>query len=325
MTYDMHVHVAELDRHDQTDHFLRKRPNRYVRLFLKRLGLDAQALGEANINAVMHEQIAEWMNESSVDRFVLLAMDGVYDRDGRFDSQSTAWMTDNDFVATMADEHRRMLFGSSIHPYRKDAVAQLGRLVTRGACLVKWIPSAQQIRLDDPLCEPFYEAMADHGLPLLVHTGNEHTSSRTRNEWNDPSLLVHPLRRGVKVIAAHCGAQMYLHERCFFKTFVRMAMDHEHLYGDLSAFGIPTRLKTLRAIQRNSAVLGKVVYGSDFPAIVMVRWFLFSLGWRGMKALLREKNPFEQAYQFMQRLEMPDEVFTRAGSILKTREVRGAI
>ena len=104
-----------------------------------------------------------------------------------------------------------------IHPYRRDALSELERLAGRGACLIKWLPGAQNIRPDDPRCFTFYEAMAHLQIPLLCHTGNEHTLKAFPDELNDPRRLVPALERGVTVIAAHCGARLFLHEQCHLR------------------------------------------------------------------------------------------------------------
>jgi hypothetical protein len=134
---------------------------------------------------------------------------------------------------------------------------------------------------------------------------------------NDPALLLHPLRRGVTVIAAHCGARVYLHEPCYFGTFCRMALEHERLYGDLGAFGIPTRIPLLRRLQARPDLLAKVVYGSDFPAFVMPRSMLFWIGLRATRELIRQRNPLQSLRLLLQKLEFPETLFTRAGRLLR--------
>lgn len=313
----MHVHIAESRGQAATERFLLQKPNWYLRMFLKHLGISADVLAQPGGDQTLEGALLGWMSTCSIKRFVVLAMDGACDDEGRPDPQGTSWVTRNEYVADLAERYPAVLFGASVHPYRADAAAALEEAIRRGACLVKWIPSTQNIRLDDPRCVPFYELLAQHGIPLLTHCGNEHVSSRTRNQWNDPALLVHPLRRGVKVIAAHCGARLFLHERCYFKAFCRVAREHEHCYGDLSAFGVITRIPALRHIQRTPQLLAKVLYGSDFPAFVMPRSFVFAIGVKAMGEVLRETNPLEQPYQLMRKMDLPDAVFTRAGKILR--------
>ena len=56
----------------------------------------------------------------------------------------------------------------------------------------------------------FWERMAESKLPLLAHTGGEHTLPVVRPEFADPRILTLPLECRVTVIAAHCGACMVI-------------------------------------------------------------------------------------------------------------------
>jgi len=286
-------------------------------MLLRQFGLGREALRRPDVCEKFQQTLLDWIRGSSIDRAVLLAMDGVYDGEGRLQAKKTSWITDNDFVADLADAEDSVLFVASIHPYRHDALDQFERLARRGACLVKWIPSAQRIRLDDPRCFAFYEGLAEYGIPLLVHTGNEHIAAWGRNAWNHPDLLRDALVRGVTVIAAHCGARLFLHERCYFRAFCRMALQHERLFGDISAFGLPTRIPMLRKLQSDDRLLSKVLYGSDFPVTTMPRWFLLSIGLSGVRQVVDVKNPLERSYRLMREMGLPDAVFTRAGRLLR--------
>lgn len=317
MLYDVHVHVAQLGSHEATDRFLLHRPNLYARMFLRQLGISAGTFADPQINVWIRQRLLDWVSHCSINRFVLLAMDGAFDPRGQPIPHQTRWVVDNGFVADLAQAHPSLLFGASVHPYRRDALDELRQMAERGACMVKWIPSAQRIHMGDARCTPFYELLAHLGLPLLVHTGNEHASGGGPNRWNDPLLLRYPLSRGVKVIAAHCGARIYLHERCYFKSFCRMALEHEHLYGDLAAFGIPTRITAIRTLQRNPKLMAKIVYGSDFPAVPMARSFVLSIGRQAVREILHEANPLQRPYLLMKKMDVPDEVFCRVGKLLR--------
>jgi hypothetical protein len=96
-----------------------------------------------------------------------------------------------------------------------------------------------------------------------------------------------------------------------------MALEHANFYGDLSAFGIITRVRPLRIILNDPALLSKVVYGSDFPAWTMPLSCLGHFGLSRALALRRVRNPFDQAVQLMQAAEVPDEVFSRAAELIR--------
>jgi predicted TIM-barrel fold metal-dependent hydrolase len=109
------------------------------------------------------------------------------------------------------------------------------------------------------------KTLAHFQIPLLCHTGVEHTLKAFPNTLNDPRRLLPALERGVTVIAAHCGTRIFLHEKSYLKTWREMALKHEHFYGDISAFGVVTRLWLLGHLLKSPALTAKLVFGSDFP------------------------------------------------------------
>lgn len=316
MTYDLHVHLAGTDR-ERHGNAIGPRQSPVLHYLLRRLGLSAAALREPGADVRLRDWLTQWIGQGSLDRVVVLALDAVHRRDGSRDDAATRMLTSNDFVADLAERHPRVLFGASVHPYRRDAIAELERVAARGACLVKWIPSGQGIAPDDPACFPFYAALARHGLPLLSHTGKEHTLAAFPSALNHPCRLQPALERGVTVIAAHCGARLFLHDCSHFRPWCAMALQYERFYGDISAFAVITRCGALSHLQRHPQLLDKIVYGSDFPAPALPWHLVHRLGWRQARALSAVDNPLERAYLTMRSLGLPPEVFTRAGQLLR--------
>jgi predicted TIM-barrel fold metal-dependent hydrolase len=318
MIYDIHAHAAGMIS-GQNGNYLcpRNRMNLPLRILLKRMHQLIPRETAASVDEEINRMTRSWIAESKVDCVVLLALDGVYDRNGRQELERTQIIVSNDFVAEMADGDTKLLFGASIHPFRKDALEELDRVVQRGACLIKWLPSTQNIPPDDPLCFPFYERMAHHGIPLLSHTGIEHTLREFDDSLNDPARLTKALEREVTVIAAHCGTRMFLHEQSYFKQWVRMAKEHENFYGDLSAFCLPIHGGPLQRILNDSELLSKVLYGSDFPLSAMPMWYAHRLGWRQAMRMRKMANPFDKTLLMMQELGTPDKVFSRAEKLLR--------
>lgn len=145
MKIDMHVHLADIEALLADKR--RRRPF-LLRRFLDRAGRRAAAdqaslEGPQKVNATEAwiSSLAGWVEESQLDKIVVLALDAVFDESGRPCPEETVLHVDNEFVCSVAAEHPNFMFGASIHPYRKDAVEELGRLVKRGACLIKWLPS----------------------------------------------------------------------------------------------------------------------------------------------------------------------------------------
>jgi uncharacterized protein len=314
MKIDLHVHVADLES------LLKKRkagslsnPTGFLSNILRTASTTCASPPESTdgINERCFRQLAVWVRESSLDAIVLLALDAVYDESGLPRHEETVFYVENEFVCSVANRFQEFIFGASIHPYRRDAVQELERLVKKGACLVKWIPSGQYIEPDNPKCFPFYEALAHLRIPLLSHTGVEHTLGIRRAQYNHPNRLVPALEKGVTVIAAHCGVHLFLHEPSYFNAWATLARRYEHLYGDSAAFPIVTRITSLRRILKDPALQTKLLYGSDYPGIPSPFW-CWQLGFGKMRELASIKNPLLRNLSVMQALDMPPEVLERA-------------
>ena len=169
-------------------------------------------------------------------------------------------------------------FGASIHPYRRDAVAELERCVKAGAVLCKWLPITQGFDPADPLCYPFYEALAHYRIPLLSHTGWEHVLPRIDPTVAAPARLVPALERGVTVIAAHSGTGAVPGEGSYLREFLRLAREHERLYGDTAGMNLPSRWRSYEALLTDNVAREKLVHGSDWPVPAFPRPWRH--GWR---------------------------------------------
>ena len=260
-------------------------------------------------------KFANWVRDSRFDKVVLLALDNAYDENGDAVLRNSHFSVDNTSVAKFAADNNEFLFGAGIHPYRKDAVKELERSVKLGAVVVKWIPSAQNINPTDKKCIPFYEALASMNIPLLVHTGIEHSIPGGNRSFNRPEMLKPALERGVKVIAAHCGMNMFLHEPSYFEEWCNMALEYEHFYGDTAALPLVTRVGKIRKITANRDLSSKMIYGSDFPTMPSPRW-CWQLGVKKIRELCTIRNPLERNAVMTQELGFNETLFERGGEVL---------
>ncbi len=313
MIIDCHVHaIAATPGHGQLSDYLLRQWN--IRLLRWRMGVssrDAQTL-ETQAEARLMETINA---TSGLDAVVILAFDAVYDRDGNRDEANTHLYVANDYVSELAARNSKVLFGASVHPYRKDAVAELERCVGRGAVLLKWLPVVQNFNPADQRCFPFYEALAHHRLPLLCHTGGERMLPNLSTEVEDPMLLVPALERGVTVIAAHCGTRDRLTHRDYTPAFLRLAHEYERLYGDTAALNLPTRSYAYDILLSDPIVRAKLVHGSDWPvpSIPPRRIGL----WNASQLLLRQGNWLQRDVEIKRRLGLDDDYWHRAATVLR--------
>jgi hypothetical protein len=287
-------------------------PFRFMRWKFGLVGEDEQT------ERVLEELLARTVaGAGPVDAAVVLAFDAVHDAEGKRDAQRTHFEVANDYVRDVTRRYPGLLYGASIHPYRRDAVAELERVSRDGAVLIKWLPITQDIDPSDTRCLPFYEALAHLKIPLLSHTGWERTLPTANNRVADPALLRPALERGVTVIMAHCGTRSFFGESCHVDSFIRMAHEFERCYGDTSALNLPTRSYGWRRLLEDNVVREKLVHGSDWPILPLPP--LRHTGLRGALTCMREKNWMKRDVLVKQRLGLEGEYWTRAGDLLGKR------
>ncbi|HAM73537.1 MAG TPA: metal-dependent hydrolase, partial [Verrucomicrobiales bacterium] len=180
------------------------------------------------------------------------------------------------------------------------------------------LPNCHNIDCNDRRYTRFWERMAGLGLPLLAHTGGEHTLPVVRPDLADPRTLTLPLECGVTVIAAHCATRSGLRDPDYFPHFVEMTRRHPNLYGDSSAFNLPMRGAHVRECLSNP-LRSRILHGSDFPVPIqgLWAWVRGHLGWRAYRECARIQNPFERDYQLKVAMGFEPHHFTRALSLFR--------
>lgn len=230
-------------------------------------------------------------------RLLALAFDLRVDAGGAEQRDLSPMQVPDEYVLGLAEQHEELLAACSVHPYREDAVERLHRAVDRGAVACKWLPNAMGIDPASERCDPFYEALAARGLPLITHAGHETAvATEADQELGNPLRLRRALEHGVRVVVAHAGSDGEVvdidrpegrRERIpSFDAFLRLfdAPAFERLLcADLSAVTFLNRagrpLETLLAdVDRHH----RLVNGSDYPlsAVPLLNssWYLQSRG-----------------------------------------------
>jgi hypothetical protein len=236
----MHMHVAQLGTPGSPTGFMSKAMQDSIpfKIFLLYARIPANQANDARLR----QGAIDVIKSSGVDRVVCLALDAVYDDGGNQRLDRSTLFVPNDFVfGLQADLPDRILVGASVHPYDPKFKQRVTDVVTRGAALLKWLPSAQQINLADPRVGQALRFLATAGtsgrpLPLLLHVGTEgaiiSTDPRTMSydflswgfwdkvgntlrpkskRWLTPDLaklhanLRSGLDAGACIIFAHCG------------------------------------------------------------------------------------------------------------------------
>ena len=213
-------------------------------------------------------------------KFMLLAFDFMHDEQGRTLKQKSPFAIPNEYAAKLAQQHpEHFAWAASVHPYRKDSVERLDWCVRHGARAVKWLPPMMNIDPSSRLCEPFYEALRKHKIPLLSHAGDEHAVAGVDTQkLGNPLLLRKPLDHGVKVIVAHCatlGTNRDIDqgpngpEKRNYELFAKLMDEKRYeglLFGDISAIPQVNRDgPAIADIIEHQDWRHRLLNGSDFP------------------------------------------------------------
>jgi predicted TIM-barrel fold metal-dependent hydrolase len=284
---------------------------------LRQLGVRASAL-EGDLEAIYAEHLVRLVRESSMDAIVLLAHERVHDPDGTPREDLGSMFVPNDVVLGLAKQCPEILAGVSIHPARRDALDELERCLEGGAVLMKCLPNCQNIDPSARRYRSFWERMAAAGLPLLAHTGGEHTVPIVNPALADPNLLRFPLECGVTVIAAHCGTSSGLFDHDYFDDWVAMLREFPNLFGDISALVSLNRCGHLRDCLKEE-IAPRILHGSDFPVPVLGHR-LWLQGWIDRPTFQRCQaiaNPLERDWQFKRALGFSEELAMRPATLLR--------
>lgn len=315
---DMHCHIAGIGVGSDCFVSPKLRNNWRFNIYLRSFGVSRKELLQKG-DAVVGDRISESLAQSKfVSKAVLLALDGVVGPDGKLDTNRTEVYVSNEFVARMAARHTNLLFGSSVNPYRTDALERLEWAKAHGAVLVKWIPPIMDINPDDPRLIPFYRKMVELNLPLLSHTGKEKSFSRADEEYGDPDKLRLPLSLGVTVVAAHIASAENYHGERGPDRLARLMREYPNLYTDISALTQVNRPGALKEALTRPEFSGRLVYGTDFPLInspLVSPWYSFRLSLRQKISIWRTRNPWDKDVLMKHDLGVPTDTFARSGKM----------
>jgi hypothetical protein len=318
---DMHVHVVG-NGSAGTGCWLRVRGwhRPLAGVMLRHIGLPRGAMS-GDLDRLYIDVLLEQLRSSSLGAAVILAQDLVHNEHGLPLEGVGSFFVPNDYVLDLSEKHPELWPAVSIHPARPDAMQELDRCLDRGAVLMKCLPNCQNINCNDPKFIPFWERMAETGLPLLAHTGGEHTLPVVCRQYSDPRTLTLPLECGVTVIAAHCATKSGLLDPEYFHVFAEMTRQFPNLYGDTSAFNVPIRGRHVARCLRQP-LLDRMVHGSDYPVPVHghFAWLRRQVDWASFRRWERQPNILERDYQLKVAMGFPPESFTRINQLLRKRQ-----
>ena len=278
---DMHVHFAspwDQNGNKQECYWTESFTNT-VAYFALRI-VTGMAFSEMSYETVKARLFKEIKKAKRIDKVVLLALDKVYDSQGIPLHEDTMVYISNKCLADLKEDYKnqynkdKILVGCSVHPFNPNWEEELDKCITQyGAVLCKWMPSSQQINPESYRFDDFYKKLAKHNLPLLYHTGPEHSipcSNKDYNKYNNPKFMVDALKAGVTVIAAHCALPYFgpFESTKDFEDLCELFKQRDEkdwkLYADLSALCTGLRNPFIEDV-KSKIKPEYLIYGSDFP------------------------------------------------------------
>ena len=317
---DIHVHTAGIGA-GASGCFISKQMESSWKLgiYLKSFGTtreEVTAKGDAHVVQIISRQLA---GSKHVGQAILLAMDGVVDANGELDRARTEIYVPNEFIAKETAKTTNLLFGASINPLRKDALAQLDWAKANGARLVKWIPSIMQFDPADERLAPFYRKLVELKLPLLTHAGQERSFTSARDELCDPQRLHLPLKLGVTVIVAHIASTGANEGQRDTDRLAPMMATYTNLFSEISSLTQVNKLGYLKEALTRPEWQGRLLFGSDFPlintALCSPYCYPLNLTVEQCRRISAIENPWDRDVELKQALGVPRETFVR-GSVL---------
>jgi len=318
---DVHTHLAGLGQ-GGTGCFIDsyKFHSLLYKLMRKKLGLyHAQETAEFDklYCERLEKDVATAAGNGALQAAVVFAHERIYTETGELASECQELYVPNEYLFECCERAKgRFVPAMSVHPYRKDALDECHKWIERGAGALKWLPNSQGMDPRDKRCVPIFKLLAEKKVPLIAHTGGEHTVSVIRSELGDPEILRPALDQGVAVIMAHCGTKSGIFDTHWMPEFCELARKYPNCYGDNSAFATLGRSRWCAKILREEGVVEKLVHGSDYPVPPNAWFSFFSLGWSKARTLQRTWSYLERDVRIKQALGFPEIVFQNAARVL---------
>lgn len=315
---DVHTHLAGVGTQGSgcwTSQKVRRRLA--FRLLRRMLGVTDEQLA-TSFDQEWAARLAAGVRASELDRAVALGFDGVYDARGELDEGLSQTVIPPAWVFEVCRRHPELLPGPSVNPHRKDALERLEECIEGGAVLIKWLPATQRIDPSSSALDPFYARLAETGIPILSHSGgSENTFAQVEPRLKDLRLLERPLRAGVTVIVAHTAAPViYARDENQLPLLRRWLHEFPRLWVDNSGISNLSRFPHLPRFANDAELAARTLHGSDWPVPTNAFYYLRELGRRRVMSLEREKNPLQRDVAIKRALGYPDDVLTRAASVL---------
>lgn len=307
-TIDIHTHLLS-----PSTSFDRLFDRLTIRFFAKGLGVDAKRLRADPYGAYVEAMAGSIRDSRHVEKACLFGVDSRFDAWGREIDRDRTVCTSNEDVLEVSRRHPEQFIPFfSVNPRRPDALALIDHYLEQGCRGAKFLQNYWGLDCSDESLLPYYEKLAQKGIPLIIHIGSEYTIDSDAR-YERPDMLALPLAAGVTVIAAHMGLGRVNHKLRLWRNFsknpqhfdsdyfhlLELLQTHDNLYADISAILAPMRARALRHLSEQTPAHEKILFGTDYPVPFTIRWNSYDLDSKSRKRIGEETNPFDRYSQAM--------------------------
>ena len=161
----------------------------------------------------------------------------------------------NNFIANAVAESSGMFTGlGTLHPDSEDIEGDIEHLLSLGLKGVKLHPDIQDFKIDDYRNLKIYELCEKHGVPILMHTGDD------RYDRSNPNRLcpILEIYTDLIIIAAHFGGYSVWEEAS------QKLKNFPNVYVDCSSSFSFMKPSTAKKLIRTYGA-DKVMFATDYP------------------------------------------------------------
>lgn len=323
---DLHIHLAGIGAppasRDGGCHqgcFVSPRMTRTITYHALRRLLGATQTDPIEATRAFADRLVELLEQSQeLDYAAVFAMDGVYDAGGLILPKESHLYVPNSYVFEVCRRSPKLLPVISINPQRQDALDELAKWGPT-AVAMKWLGPLQKFDPESPAHDRFYDALKELALPVIAHSGCEHTFPGMAQRLGNPMLYERLVKRGVPVIFSHCGTGSFMapaHD--YSAEFITLLERYDNVYGDTSAFCSLVRRNQVRRFAADRYI-ERIWHGSDWPIPSSAVYFLAELGFNRIFHLEKNRHPLDRDVATKRAMGVPDSVFTGAYHLLAPR------
>lgn len=317
---DIHCHLARINTYFKDMKDISFKNSKYLvfyKLWAKLIHMDWSD-DVTELNSRFEKKLLELTNQSRINHFVVLPLDGVYDKNGELINEDSVFYTSNDDIYEFCKKTEKFIPSASINPMRKDAFEELAKAVDRECALIKWLPGLQLFNPASEQALKFARKCKEYNMPILIHLGQEFSfpGLKLEKKYHKLDTLTALLETGCKIIVAHAGGFSFLREKKTVSTLENLAKKFPNLYFDNSGMLVYQRRSRLLLLRKNPLLMSRLIFGTDYPCYAHTLPFVLNIKPQYTLEAMQTKNIFDRDAKIKKYLGFNHDIFARGYDVI---------